>query len=156
MPILNASNIPQVKDEPSLAAYTVLPVKNDHIQLDDGSLFVWIEGSTATPDGVYIVEQAAAVGLGLWHKQITAKGILTFAITLEDTNQGEISQKIDYAATGILTSNFNIPSYEEPTTDGLIIQSVGQSGNELLGVTYENQSGGLLTGQVLNVKFLVI
>lgn len=155
MAILNASNIPQVANEAGLIAYTVLPTSNDVIQLADGTLYTFREGSVAVADGVYIIDQTTATGLGRWFRTISVKGISSYAITLEANPSGGISDKADYPAVGLLTSNFNIISYS-PLASGLIVSGVEVSADGLISVKYENQTGANVTGIVLNVKVLTV
>jgi hypothetical protein len=155
MAILNSSNIPQVANEAGLVAYAVLPVSNDIVQLADGTLYTFREGSSAVADGVYVVDQTVATALGRWFRTISVKGISSYAITLEDNPSGGISDKADYTAVGLLTSNFNVISYT-PLASGLIVSGVQVSADGLISVKYENNTGSDVTGIVLNVKVLTV
>ena len=153
----NSSNDVELADVAALIAYAVLPSANDRIQLADGSgSYYFSQGSSATADGNYIVDQTAATALGRWKKVVTVKAVASATVTLEDTLSGEISDKSDYAFVGANLTDFTNFAITSALPDGIILHYIGASGTDLVRIQYENQTGSIVTGQSVDVKMMAV
>lgn len=154
--IQHSGNITEYANAAALIASTIVPKNNDIVQLADGSMYNWKQGGVDVADGDYIIDQASATASGRWIKQISAKSVTTYPITLETLPAGATSEKTPYTATGVLPTNANLVSHGGLPSGLILLGLPYVSANDQIVVEYQNTNSTPATGVVFNVRVVVI
>lgn len=87
-------------DVAALVAETLVPTNNDTVYVEAlRRTFDWIEGSTATHDGTYVIDQTNTTALGRWQAS-SAANIFTGTANTDELDNGQVSA-FNVTVTGV-------------------------------------------------------
>lgn len=123
---------------------------NDMVYAEaEKGLFIWVQASTATADGVNVLQETRTVGAGRWHRQITVSAVLTGNANSTAIANGN-SVTTDITVTGVLAASFNIVKVTNAATlntAGLDIVSKEVVSNDTVRVVVYNSTGTNIAAQ---------
>lgn len=139
----------------ALVAETVVPTKNDSVYIESlQKTFDWIEGSTATADNVYVIDQTSETANGRWVASHVAN-VYTGTGTTDAMANGQIDV-LDITVTGATPAKANLIAVTNADT---FVANVFVTSKEVIAantvrVTLENQSGDPVAAFAVNVTVL--
>ncbi len=145
----------QYANSASLIAETVVPTANDTIYVEDlNREFDWIEGSTATHDGVYVIDQTSETANGRWIASKFAS-VYTGTATSDVIENGQ-SVIVDITVTDANPASANMISITNADTfpTNVFVISKMVVGMNTVRVVLENQSGTTQTAIPVEVTVL--
>jgi len=145
----------QYADAASLVAETLVPTANDEIYVEGlNRTFDWIEGSTATHDGVYVIDQTSQTANGRWVATQYA-GIFT-GVGVSDIMENGQEAVLDITVTGANPASANMIAITNADTiaANVFITSKMVVATDTVRITLENQSGVQVPAVTVNVTVL--
>ncbi len=139
----------------TLVAEVLVPTANDSIYVEAlKRTFDWIEGSTATHDGVYVIDQTSETANGRWIATSVAN-VYTGTANTDALANGQMSV-IDITVTGASASKANLIAATNADTfpTNVFITSKEVVAANTVRVTVENQSGASVAAFAVNVSVL--
>jgi hypothetical protein len=118
--------------------------------------FNWDAASTATHDGIYILQETRTTGAGRWHRELTATAILNGNLNSAAIPNGN-TVRVDIAVVGALTSVFNdVKVMNEAALNTAGIDVIGRTviANDVVRVTLFNPTGNDIAAQNVVVKLV--
>ena len=140
----------------ALVAEVVAPTINDSVYVESlRRTFDWIEGSSATADNVYVIDQTTETANGRWMASSVAD-VLTGTANTDALANGQISV-VDVTVTGASPSKANLIAITNADTfaTNVFITSKEVVGTNTVRITVENQSGSSIAAFAVNVSVLV-
>lgn len=139
----------------ALIAETALPTNNDMVFIEaTRRQYRWIQGSAATSDGVYVIDQTAATGLGRW---MATTVVNTYTGTgISDAMANGQSSTFTVAVAGAQLAKANAIAVTNANTlaANVFVTSLTVTANNTVRVVLENQSGAAVTAQTVNLTVI--
>jgi len=145
----------QYADVATLVAEVLVPTANDTIYVEDlKRTFDWIEGSSATHDGVYVIDQTSETANGRWIASAVAQ-VYTGTATTDAMENGQVSVT-DVTVTGADASKANLIALTNADTfpANVFVTSKEVVAADTVRITVENQSGTDVAAFAVNVSVL--
>lgn len=139
----------------ALVAETIVPTINDSIYVEAlKRTFDWIEGSAATADNVYVIDQTSETANGRWVASSVAN-VYTGTGNTDALVNGQISV-VDITVTGAAAAKANLIAITNADTfaANVFITSKEVVAANTVRVTVENQSGAAIASFAVNVSVL--
>lgn len=139
----------------ALVAETIVPQSNDSVYVEAlKRTFDWIQGSTATHDGSYVIDQTSSTASGRWQASV-ASSVHTGTGTTDNMDNGQ-SSIISVTVTGANPSKANSVAITNASTfpTNVYVSSAVVTANDTVKVVVENQSGATVTGFSVAVTVL--
>lgn len=139
----------------ALTAEVIVPTANDTIYVESlKRTFDWIEGSTATADDLYVIDQTSETANGRWIASSVAN-VYTGSGNTDALENGQMSV-VDVTVTGASASKANLIALTNAGTfpaNTLAVSKEVVAANTVR-VVIENQSGGAIASFAINVTVL--
>ena len=145
----------QYADAATLVADVLVPTANDTIYVEAlKRTFDWIEGSTATHDGVYVIDQTSETANGRWIATSVAN-VYTGTANTDALVNGQMSV-VDITVTGASASKANLIAATNADTfpTNVFVTSKEVVAANTVRITVENQSGAPVAAFAVNVSVL--
>ena len=140
----------------ALVAEVIAPTINDSVYIESlRRTFDWIEGSSATADNVYVIDQTSETANGRWMASSVAD-VLTGTANTDAMANGQISV-VDVTVTGATPSKANLIAITNADTfaSNVFVTSKEVVAAGTVRLTVENQSGTTIAAFAVNVSVLV-
>lgn len=140
----------------ALVAEVVAPTINDSVYIESlKRTFDWIEGSTATADNIYVINQTSETANGRWIASSVAE-VLSGTANTDALANGQVGV-LDVTVTGASPSKANLIAITNADTfaANVFITSKEVVAADTVRITVENQSGNSIAAFAVNVSVLV-
>ena len=135
----------------ALTAEVIVPTANDSVYVESlKRTFDWIEGSTATADDLYVIDQTSETANGRWIASSVAN-VYTGTGNTDALENGQMSV-VDITVTGASASKANLIALTNANTfpANTLVVSKEVVAADTVRVVVENQSGAAVAAFAIN------
>jgi hypothetical protein len=139
----------------ALTAEVIVPTANDSVYVESlKRTFDWIEGSTATADDLYVIDQTSETANGRWVASSVAN-VYTGTGNTDALENGQMSV-VDITVTGASASKANLIALTNAGTfpANTLVISKEVVAADTVRVVVENQSGAAVAAFAINATVL--
>jgi len=139
----------------ALTAEVIVPTANDSVYVESlKRTFDWIEGSTATADDLYVIDQTSETANGRWIASSVAN-VYTGTGNTDALENGQMSV-VDITVTGASASKANLIALTNANTfpANTLVVSKEVVAADTVRVVVENQSGAAVAAFAINATVL--